>query len=180
VSDFDLAIAVVLANEGGYVFDPEDPGGETFRGISRKDFPAWPGWAAVDAAKRLPNFGAAVMRDASLLQEAKDFYHASFWNPLYEQINSQAVATKLLDTSVNMGMATAVRLLQQAIGYLCAGPVVTDGIFGARTLDFVNGASEADLFRELRARAAKRHHDVAIANAAEEKFVLGWFRRDVQ
>ncbi|MGL4208543.1 MAG: glycosyl hydrolase 108 family protein, partial [Candidatus Adiutrix sp.] len=34
---FDSALIIVLEFEGGYVHDPADRGGETFRGISRKN-----------------------------------------------------------------------------------------------------------------------------------------------
>ena len=39
-SSFDLAIPIVLENEGGYVNDPADPGGETKYGISKRSYPA--------------------------------------------------------------------------------------------------------------------------------------------
>ena len=73
MADFSKSIAVVLAHEGGYVSDPQDPGGETLYGIARNDFPTWPGWASVDTYKRnAPDFRSAIMRDAKLLQAAKD------------------------------------------------------------------------------------------------------------
>jgi len=33
---FEDAVALVLKHEGGYVNDPDDPGGETMMGISKK------------------------------------------------------------------------------------------------------------------------------------------------
>ena len=36
---FDQVIDRVLAHEGGYVNDPDDPGGETKYGISKKAYP---------------------------------------------------------------------------------------------------------------------------------------------
>ena len=39
-SSFDLAIPIVLENEGGYINDPNDPGGETKYGISKRSYPA--------------------------------------------------------------------------------------------------------------------------------------------
>lgn len=37
--NFDRAIAFVLKHEGGYVNNPQDPGGETNFGISRRAYP---------------------------------------------------------------------------------------------------------------------------------------------
>jgi lysozyme family protein len=38
-------IEFTLRNEGYYVNDKDDSGGETYRGISRVNFPKWAGWA---------------------------------------------------------------------------------------------------------------------------------------
>src|SRR6266478_2656628 len=34
--NFDSAFAALIGNEGGYVFDPRDPGGETMYGITSR------------------------------------------------------------------------------------------------------------------------------------------------
>lgn len=39
MSDFERAVAFVLAHEGGYVNNPQDPGGETNWGISKRSYP---------------------------------------------------------------------------------------------------------------------------------------------
>ena len=36
MADFDEAIKVIFKHEGGYVYDPDDPGGETKYGISKR------------------------------------------------------------------------------------------------------------------------------------------------
>jgi lysozyme family protein len=35
MADFKQAYQLVLQNEGGYVNDPNDPGGETYKGVAR-------------------------------------------------------------------------------------------------------------------------------------------------
>ncbi|MFS8082999.1 MAG: glycosyl hydrolase 108 family protein, partial [Ginsengibacter sp.] len=62
-SDFDAAVDSVLGEEGGYVNNPADPGGETQWGISKRAFPD------VDIK--------ALTRDA-----AKALYKAHYWDPL--------------------------------------------------------------------------------------------------
>src|SRR4030067_2776049 len=39
MNKFDRAIDLILAEEGGYVIDPLDPGGETKYGISKRAYP---------------------------------------------------------------------------------------------------------------------------------------------
>ena len=39
ITEFKDIILDVLAHEGGYVNDPDDPGGETMMGISKRAYP---------------------------------------------------------------------------------------------------------------------------------------------
>ena len=40
---FEQAVDAVLKEEAGYANDPADKGGETICGITRKNYPSWPG-----------------------------------------------------------------------------------------------------------------------------------------
>lgn len=81
---FEKALKHTLEFEGGYVNDPADSGGETFRGISRRNWPDWPGWALIDKAKaagcRSPAAINAHFRgDQEIGRLVADFYQAAFW-----------------------------------------------------------------------------------------------------
>ena len=71
---FEKALLKTSAHEGGYVNDPTDRGGETYRGISRKFYPDWPGWEVVDDAlaqgREVPNMDLLVQR----------FYKKNYWD----------------------------------------------------------------------------------------------------
>ena len=56
MADFKKALTETLRHEGGYVNDPKDPGGETYKGISRKNHPDWEGWNIIDEKKILSSF----------------------------------------------------------------------------------------------------------------------------
>lgn len=176
MADFHKALTVVLQNERGYSNDPLDSGGETFYGISRKNWPTWIGWGGIDAKKKA---GQPLVLDPQLTEMVETFYLQNFWNILYDQINSQEIATKLFDLGVNIDIVPAVRLLQKALGYLMAGSFVIDGRFGSRTLDFVNGADENKLLTELRARAVQYYVLDIVARPDQQRFLLGWVRRAV-
>ena len=47
MANFNQAFKKVMSAEGGYVNDPDDPGGETYKGVARKMNPRWSGWAIV-------------------------------------------------------------------------------------------------------------------------------------
>ena len=48
-ASFKPAFDATMRNEGGYGNDPQDPGGETYRGIARKFHSKWEGWTTIDA-----------------------------------------------------------------------------------------------------------------------------------
>ena len=58
MADFTQAFQLMIVHEGGYVNDPDDPGGETYKGVARKIFSKWDGWTKVDTLKRQANFPA--------------------------------------------------------------------------------------------------------------------------
>ncbi len=104
----DDAINRVLANEGGLVDDPNDPGGLT----------NW-GWALHEN----PDLTADQIRSMTRDQAAAR-YKARFWDPMTLDGEDPAVAYQLLDFAVNAGMGTAIRTCQSVIG------VAPDGNFG--------------------------------------------------
>lgn len=101
--DFDTSFERLIGNEGGYVNNVQDPGGETNWGISKRSYPD------VDI-KNLT------------MEGAKQIYLRDFWEPLGDA--PDAVKFQAFDFAVNSGIQTAVRKLQAAIG------VADDGHWG--------------------------------------------------
>lgn len=155
---FLRAVEVVLAHEGGYVNDPADPGGETKYGISKRSYPS------LDIAN--------LTREDAIAIYYRDFYSKYG----YGRLNDEAVATKVFDMAVNMGPATAHRLLQEALVFL-GFPVDVDGILGPQTLMAVNRADPKRLLQVLRWRAAERYFHIAEHRPQMRAFLLGWLRR---
>ncbi len=128
MADFKIAWKVVGKNEGGFVNDPQDKGGYTYRGITRKNFPNWAGWAQVE--KLNLKSGAIV---AALEPLVEQFYIAQFWNPIKgDEIINQQVATEFLDSAVNMGVKEAVILTQRALA------ITETGKMDSTTLNILN------------------------------------------
>ena len=138
---FDRALTAVLKMEGGYSNNPKDPGGETFCGISRRFWPAWPGWVLVDRALRR---GEPLMAVPGLSALVRQFYLTEFWVPLRcPEIDgtSPEIAEELFEASVNTGRSNGVKFLQRALDVLSAGklyPLLShDGIIGQKTMTAV-------------------------------------------
>jgi lysozyme family protein len=102
--NFDTSFDRLLGNEGGYVNNQRDPGGETNWGISKRSYPN------VDIAN--------LTRD-----DAKVIYKRDFWDACGAMLDG-AVQFQVFDAAVNHGISTAIRLLQRAVG------VADDGHWG--------------------------------------------------
>lgn len=156
---FDKAIKIVLAHEGGYVNDPNDLGGETNFGISKRSYPT------VDI-KNLTR------------EQAMEIYRRDWWDRYkYGEIEDVDVATKVFDLSINMGPVPAHKLLQEAINFTEAKSLAVDGIIGPMTLTAVNQAEPQKVVQALRFMAARRYYELAKARPANRGFLLGWLNR---
>lgn len=115
MANFLEAHKIVMKNEGGYANDPDDRGGETYKGIARNMHPDWTGWILVDAVKKMNpiNLNAALENNLTLQSQVLSFYKTEFWNVFKgDRIVSQNVAESIYDSAVNMGVGTAVKLVQ--------------------------------------------------------------------
>lgn len=116
VTNFDKAIAHVLANEGGYANNVADPGGETMWGITKA--------TARDAGY------TGAMKDMPL-DFAKQIYRSRYWRVWFDQL-PYVVVVQVFDAAVHSGPVTAIKWLQQAVG------TKVDGIVGPLTLAAVD------------------------------------------
>lgn len=132
---FEQAVEVVLKWEGGEVNDPRDPGGHTKFGISRRAFPD------LDIA-------------ALTLNQAKQIYLEKYWMPVRARELPKILRLPVFDTAVNMGVGTAIKLLQRA------AYVVVDGQLGPKTLEACERFPGPTWSRFL-AKRAKRYAELS-------------------
>ena len=97
-----------IQEEGGYVNNPKDPGGETKFGISKRSY---------------PNEDIQNMTRA----EAVRLYYNDFWQAPGIAALPIELAFQVFDCGVNIGAASAVRMLQNVVG------VPADGQVGPQT-----------------------------------------------
>jgi len=97
MENFDRCVRAVLSEEGGLSDHPQDPGGLTKYGISRRAYPD------LDI-RRLT------------MDDAIDLYRRDYWNPVHGTDLPASLALLVFDSAVNQGVGTAVRLLQKAVG----------------------------------------------------------------
>ncbi|MDG4549853.1 MAG: glycosyl hydrolase 108 family protein [Candidatus Contendobacter sp.] len=147
MNTFEQCVRFILEEEGGLVNHPGDPGGLTRFGISQRAYPT------VDIR--------SITED-----DAKAFYRRDYWNPIHGDELPAGLDLLMLDTAINMGAETAVRLLQEALN------VRVDGMIGGMT---INGARQQmpGIMGRFCALRAWRYE----INRNEETFGKVWFRR---
>lgn len=187
MADFKPAFNKTLQFEGRYSNDPDDAGGETYKGISRRYHPDWDGWERIDSLKEGPNFPANCEADPDLEEEVKDHYRQFYWNRfLGDEIPEQNIAEELFDTAVNLGVGRAVSFLQQGLNVLnrnetLYADLVVDGSLGPKTLGILKAYLENDrpdiLFKIMNVLQGKHYIDYMTQSPVQEKFARGWFSR---
>jgi lysozyme family protein len=176
---FEAAYGQTKKFEGGYVWDKADAGGETYRGITRRIHPAWPGWARVDEAKT--RFGYQPKKideflkgDPQLDAQVELLYRKNYWEPLGEL--PDLVKAKAFDISVNMGQAQAVKILQRALADM-GERLAVDGAIGPVTRAAAEGKDQAAVVAGMCLWQARRYRELVKARPANQKFLKGWLNR---
>lgn len=188
MAEFKDAYAITSAHEGGYVNDPVDRGGETYRGIARVHHPDWSGWQRIDAQRRKAGFPRSLSADRALQNSVRRFYKKAYWDRFDgDRIPDQAVANELYDTGVNMGVRRAVRFLQSSLNLLNRNQrdyddLIVDGWFGDKSLVALKVLLRKDrrsdaLVKMMNIQQGARYVDIMARDASQERFARGWIKR---
>ncbi|HET6805732.1 MAG TPA: glycosyl hydrolase 108 family protein [Frateuria sp.] len=147
---FDDAFAPLMANEGGYVNNPADPGGETRWGVTAR------------VARQHGYTGP--MRNLPL-SFARAIAKAEYWDKYQlDEIPAQ-IAFQVLDAAYNGGHPA--QWLQRAVG------VAEDGVIGPATLAAVKAADPDDVCLRFDAYRLQYLTDLS----TWPTFGRGWARR---
>ena len=156
LTKFDDIIEVVLEHEGGYVNDPDDPGGETNFGVAKRSHPD------VDIAN--------LTKDG-----AKEIYKEHYWDRNKVEDLSEELRHIYFDMCVNQGKGRAVKIMQRTANAKGADLKV-DGGMGPMTIAAMGGV-ELD---RVRAYRVKYYADLVTRKPDLEKFYFGWYRRALE
>lgn len=155
---FEKAFDNLIREEGGYVNDPVDRGGETKYGISKKSYPQL-------NIKELT------------LDMAKNIYKKDFYDKMMlEHIKDDDVATEILEECVNMGRRTATYFLQIAVTTLGAN-ISMDGYIGRKTIDAVNDFHAHDILMMIKSLSVAHYLNLTHDYPPMQKYLKGWIKR---
>ena len=145
---FDDAVLYIMKYEGGLSNDPNDAGGTTKYGISKKAFPD------ID------------IKNLSL-NKAKQLYREHYWDKLKLDAFPKTVRLLVFDAAVNQGPNWTIKEIQKFLGEK------QDGIIGPKTLAAVKKMSVPDFMHTFACERIKRYGE----NPAFGYFGKGWMLR---
>lgn len=149
MSNFERAFDLLIGNEGGYVNNPKDPGGETNWGVTKRIATRY-GYQG--DMKQLPKSTAMQIAEAC------------YWTPYQCDQLPFAIAFQLFDGVYNGG--PAVKWLQQAVG------VAADGSIGPKTIAAVRGSDSWKVIALY--NSYRLSYYVSLRNM---EFINGWCNR---
>jgi len=171
---FENAFKKTVGVEGGYSNNPNDTGGETMWGVTKR--------------VALANGYYGEMKDMPI-SVAEGIYKSQYWdiNKL-DSINaiSESIAEEMFDTGVNMGVAVAGKFLQRALNVLNREgkdfkDIAVDGVVGPVTvaclkefIDFRKDNGIKVIMALLNAQQGVRYIELAEKREANEEFEFGW------
>jgi lysozyme family protein len=165
MESYRAAIGKVLENEGGYSKNPADPGGETFKGISRRFYPKWEGWSIIDINHFEPRLDEMVIQ----------FYKEQFWDKLrLSEVSDDFVSSLILNFGVNIGKKQITKKVQRIL------KVQVDGVIGPITIFKLNQflkTNRSEFVYHLLLEVAELYVQIVNKNKTQKVFLLGWFNR---
>lgn len=167
MSEFDRALPLVLAHEGGYINHRLDPGGETNFGVTKRVYEEW------CRARGLPVISVRQISNS----EVSTIYRERYWNLFKGDEMPAGVGYVVFDGAVNSGVGQSVKWLQRALGPLYKGTV--DGLSGPGTINAIKNHPNHDA---LIAEICRQRLAFLKALKTWPTFGKGWERRvrDVQ
>lgn len=172
-TQFLIAFDFVLGHEGAYSNHSKDPGGATMYGISLRYL------------RRQKVINGDLDRDGDIdaddirlitVDIAHEIYLEDWWNRHSYGAMHIEVGKRLFGFSMNMGAASAHRLVQRACR-ACGYNLKDDGVLGPKTRAAINKCKPWELVVALRSEAAGHYRMIAERNGDLFVFLKGWLNR---
>lgn len=159
--NFGNCVHKVLRHEGGYVNHPDDPGGITNLGVTKKVYDEWTGKeSTVDQMKALDD------------EDVKPIYEENYWNKIKGDELPNGLDLCIFDFGVNAGPSRAAKMIQKM------ADTTVDGGIGPNSIKAINALVKKDGLEEvIKLYQAKRQ---AYYESLKhfDTFGRGWTRRN--
>ena len=155
--NFEKSLEMLLHHEGGYVWHPEDPGGETNHGVTRAVYEQWVNRQVMDGEMK-----------ALTHADVAPIYKKNYWDKLKGDDLPSGLDFAAFDWGVNSGTGRPAKVIQR---YVTAAQ---DGAIGRQTLGLIAENNPADIIQYLYEQRQKFYERLKTF----ETFGRGWTRRN--
>jgi lysozyme family protein len=186
MADFETAFNVTDPSEGKYSNDPDDRGGESYRGRARRFNPELSLWEIIDSRKARKDFPKCLDTNIELQNLVKESYKKIEWTGIMgDKIPNQAIANEVYDNAVNMGVKKSVEYLQRTINILNRNQrdyadIKVDGVIGNKTIEAlqicIKRNTATKVLNVINGFQVKHYLTLMERNPTDEKWI-GWFNR---
>ena len=152
-ANFDKCLEMLLHHEGGYVNHPDDPGGETNLGVTKKVYVA--------------SGGKKSMKKLTV-KDVAPIYKKSYWSRLNCDDLPSGLDFCAFDWGVNSGTGRVAKALQK----ICGASV--DGAIGPKTLALINRQNPKYMIEAF----GKIRQEFYESLGTFKTFGKGWTRRN--
>jgi hypothetical protein len=160
-SNFHNYFRHIVNSEGGFVNDPDDPGGATMRGVTQGTYNGY-----LDRHGRKRQSVRNITPD-----EVTQIYREGYWNVVRGDELPDDTAFVVFDAAINHGPGTAVRMLRRSLGMKADGGMTQEVIDRA-----LQANDNQNAYQIIDARL--RYYDGIIARKPKmAKYRKGWQKR---
>jgi lysozyme family protein len=152
-NNFKECLELVLKSEGGWVNHPQDPGGETNLGVTKRVWEEYVGHP-VDSLKNLTK------------EDVAPLYEQKYWRPCYGEVLPWGINYLVFSMGINAGPGRSIKLFQSSLG------CVPDGVIGPKTRELISASNSSTLiakFSEVRREYYR--------SLNKPMFIKGWLNR---
>ena len=133
MSDFETALEIILAHEGGYVNHPNDKGGPTKQGITQRVY---------DAFRAVMELPLRTVRHITI-SEVELIYRRQYWDAIRGDELPAGIDLAVFDYAVNSGVSRGAKELQRVL------KVKVDGHIGMVTIAAAKAADPAAVVKAI-------------------------------
>ena len=169
MASFDLFLPMLLKFEGGYVDDPDDPGGETNKGITMAVFQQC-AHALLGIEPSSQNLKGLSDAQAGIV------YRSRYWDRMQGDLfSSQDLANIVCEFFVNAG-THATALLQNVLNAMGA-QLVVDGETGPATFQAFSGLDSTLVYSSYKEGRIQYYQQLVASKPTLARFLNGWLAR---
>ena len=155
--NYDHSLEMLLEHEGGFVNHPDDPGGITNLGVTKKVYEDW-----VEREVSEQEMRDLAKEDVALI------YKRNYWDRCKCNSLDSGLDFAVFDWAVNSGKSRASKALQRIVG------VEADGGIGPMTLQAVAEVEPEEIIKQMHYVRDKFYRSLDTF----EVFGKGWVRRN--